>query len=180
MPNSTDSLCRKAGENLRRPALHAIKEHSGTKSTRIAPSNTLTDSHTQFLPEKPNFSSIYLLWHPNSYHTKLYYRSLPCPYTLVDSVRFFIKTCFITLLSYTQSYHIVEVYPTTKHCWAIHCLTTLSNNGRSKYIAVSFRATLWAANQNRVMRHPISHWKLDLTKWQTDDLITSCTYGAQS
>ena len=165
MPISTDSICRKVGEKLRRPALHAIKIHGGTKSTEIEPSNTLTDSRTQFLSKKPIFSSIHWLWHPNSYHTKLYYRSVPCLNTLVDNVRFFIKACFITLLSYTQSYHFVEVYPTIKHCWAIHCLTILSNYGRSKYFAVCFRATLSAANQNRVMRHPISHWKLDLTKW---------------
>ena len=37
---------------LRRPALHAVKIHSGTKLTRIAPPNTLTDSYTQFFVKK--------------------------------------------------------------------------------------------------------------------------------
>ena len=40
------------GEKLRRPALHAINIHIGTISTRIAPSNTLTDSETQFFCQK--------------------------------------------------------------------------------------------------------------------------------
>ena len=85
-----------------------------------------------------------------------------------------------TLLSYTQSYHIVEVYPTLKHCWAIHCLSTLSNEERSKDTVVGFRATLSAAYQNRVKCHPIAQWKIDLTKLQADNLITTCTYvGAQ-
>ena len=56
MPKNTESVSRKVGEKLRRPALQAIKKHSGTKSTRIAPSNTLTDSDTQFLPKKPILS----------------------------------------------------------------------------------------------------------------------------
>ena len=52
MPISTDSICRKVGEKFRRPALYAIKIHSGTKSTQIEPSKTLTDLRTQFLPKK--------------------------------------------------------------------------------------------------------------------------------
>ena len=79
-----------------------------------------------------------------------------------------------TMLSYTQSCNIVEVYPTLKHCWAIHCLSKLSKYGRSKYTAISFRATLSAANQNSVIRHPISQWKIDLTKWQPNIYLYFC------
>ena len=92
------------------------------------------------------------------------------------SLHFWAIPNFSTLLSYTQSCHIVEVYPTLKHCWAINCLRTLLNCGRSKYTAVGFRARLSAPNQNRVIRHPIAQWKIDLTNWETDNLNTTCTY----
>ena len=134
MPVSTDSICKNLGEKLRWPALHAIKIHSGTKSTQIAPSNTLMDSCTQFLPKKPFFTSVYWLWHPNSYHTKLYYRSVPCLNTLVDSVRFFIKACCITLLGFTQHFHIAELYPILSHCWGIPNNKTLLSYTLSYYI----------------------------------------------
>ena len=52
----------------------------------------------------------------------------------------------------------------------------MSNCGPSKYTAVGFRATLSAANQNRVIRHPIAQRKIDLNKWQTHNLNTTCTY----
>ena len=52
MPNNTDNISRKVGEKLRRPALHALKDNSGVKSTRIAPPNTLKDPYTEFLPKK--------------------------------------------------------------------------------------------------------------------------------
>ena len=58
MPSNADGICRNVGKNLRRPALHAIKIHSGKISTRITSSNTLTDLYTLFLPKKPSLSSI--------------------------------------------------------------------------------------------------------------------------
>ena len=39
----------KVGESLRRPAIQAFIIHCGTKSVRVAPPKTLTDSYTQFL-----------------------------------------------------------------------------------------------------------------------------------
>ena len=51
-------ICRKVGEKLKRPALHAIKINSGTKSSQIAPSNTLTDSDTQFCQKSPILAQI--------------------------------------------------------------------------------------------------------------------------
>ena len=51
MPYIAESKCKKAGEKLRRPTLHAIILHYGTKTARVAPPNTLTDLHTRFLPE---------------------------------------------------------------------------------------------------------------------------------
>ena len=125
MPNKTDSICTGMGEKLRRPALHAIKIYSRTKSTRIATPNTLTDFYTQFLPKKPNLCSIFLLGHPNPYHTKLYYRSVPCPNTLMDSVLFSMKACFIKLISHTQHFYIAELYPILPHYWGIPNIKTL-------------------------------------------------------
>ena len=113
MPNNANSTCRKLGEKLRQPALHAIIIHCGTKSAWIAPVNKLTDLYTQFLPKKLNLISFQWLGHPNSYHTILHYRSIPCPNTFVDSVRYFITACFISLLSYTQRFYIAELYPIT-------------------------------------------------------------------
>ena len=51
MPNNTETIWKKVGEMLRRPALHAIILHCGTTSTRVAPPDTLTDSFTRFLEE---------------------------------------------------------------------------------------------------------------------------------
>ena len=52
-------MSRKVGEKLKQPALHAFIIPCGTKSGRIAPPNTLTESYTRFLPK----TQVYLnLW----------------------------------------------------------------------------------------------------------------------
>ena len=43
-------------------------------------------------------------------------------------------------------------------------------------IPVSFRETLSTANQNRVLRHPIAHSKIDLSILQTGNLLPTRTY----
>ena len=40
-----------ARQKLRGPSLHDSMIHCGTKSARMAPTNTLTDSYTQFMPK---------------------------------------------------------------------------------------------------------------------------------
>ena len=52
----------------------------------------------------------------------------------------------------------------------------MPNYGRLTNTAVGFCATLSAASQNRVLRHPIAQSKIDLTQLQTDNLTTTCTY----
>ena len=53
LPNNADSICKKVSKKLklRRPGLHTIILHCGTKSAKIAPPNTLMDSYDRFLPE---------------------------------------------------------------------------------------------------------------------------------
>ena len=60
MPNDADSIFGKVGEKLklRRPALHAIILHCGTKSDRITPPNILKDSYTRFFAESPTLSQL--------------------------------------------------------------------------------------------------------------------------
>ena len=54
----------KWAKKMRRPALHDFIKHCGTKSTRTAPPNTLTDWYTRFL-QKPTHFSILWLGQPN-------------------------------------------------------------------------------------------------------------------
>ena len=49
MLNIAEKICRKVGENLRRPALHDFIRHCVTKLVCIATPNSLTDSYARFL-----------------------------------------------------------------------------------------------------------------------------------
>ena len=112
MPNNADSTCRKVGKKLKQPALPAIITHCGSKSARIAPLNTLTDSYIRFC-RKNNLISIQWFGNPNPYHTILHYRCTPCFNTLLKSVRY-----LITSLEYSLFYYIVELYTTFLLYWA--------------------------------------------------------------
>ena len=50
---------QEGGQKLRRQALHAFKTHCGTKSTSIAPPNSLTDSHIRFLSKAQPYHFFY-------------------------------------------------------------------------------------------------------------------------
>ena len=65
----------------------------------------------------------------------LHYRSIPCLNTLVGSVRYLITllkySLFLTMLSFTQPFHIAEPDPILTHCWSIpYPITLLSNSQR--------------------------------------------------
>ena len=131
MPNTAECICRKVVKKLKRPALHAFKKHCGTKSTWIAPPNTLTDLYIRFFGKSPTLSQF--LWlirtnpNPNLF---FYFTEVNRPNTFAGSLRYLITLLKytllynivelnfnkITLLSYTQSQHIVEVYPILLHC----------------------------------------------------------------
>ena len=90
-------------------------------------------THTLGFCRKPNPISIRWLGHPNPNSFLLHYWSIPCLNTLVGSVRYLITPLkyslfhyivefhptFFTLLSYTQSQYIVEVYTILLHFWRI-------------------------------------------------------------
>ena len=73
MTNNANSIFRYVGQMLRRPALHASIIHCGTKSARIAPSNTLTDPYILFMPEAHPYLN-FMTRTPNS---KPYFITLP-------------------------------------------------------------------------------------------------------
>ena len=120
MPYNSDSLCRKAGKKLElwRPALHASILHCETKSAMIAPPNTVTDSYTRFSPrEQPYLNSM-----TRTAKSKLYYitdNNLSTHWWVVYAIFLLcLKTaCFITLLNYTQHFHIADLFPILTHCW---------------------------------------------------------------
>ena len=51
---------------------------------------------------------------------------------VVDAILIFCwKTaCFITLLSFTQHFHVADLYPIRIHCWGIPYLNTLLSNSQ--------------------------------------------------
>ena len=131
-PNYADSVCRKVGEKLRRRALLAIIIHCWTKSARIAPLETLTDSYSWFLPRtQPYLNSVTRA--PKS-----------IPYTLLTEIGpVFIHwrvVYDILLICWSTAYFIsfVELYPILTHCCVLPILfccrvvpylSTLSNYG---------------------------------------------------
>ena len=129
MPNIANSTCRKVGERLRRPALHVIIIHCGTKSARIAPPSTLTDSYVWFLPKaQACLNSV----------TRAP-KFIPCLITVVVGVcnlktllkysmlHYIVESypTFFTLLMYTLTPYITELYPILTHCWGIPNPNTL-------------------------------------------------------
>ena len=138
MSNNAESICRKVGEKLSRPALHALTIHCGRESVRIAPPNTLTESYTQFLQK----AQWYLSFMTRTPKSKPYLLSLP-KYTVL--IHWWVvyailllcwsTPCFIILFSYTQQFHIAELYLILRHCWSIPYLFTLLSNSQFQYIA---------------------------------------------
>ena len=90
--------------------------------------------------EKRKRNSIQWLRQPNPNHKLWHYRSIPCPNTLVGSVR-----CLITLLKYSLSYYIVEsytqhlytaeLYPVLTCCWGRSSLSIMLSNSQFQSIA---------------------------------------------
>ena len=126
--HNAESICRKVGEKLRRPALHASMFHCGTYSVRIKHLFTLTDSYTHFLPKTQpdvNFMSRPPKFEP-------YIITLP-KYTVLKHwwivlLLCWSRPCFITLLSYIQQFHLAELYPILTHCRGIPYLLSLLSN----------------------------------------------------
>ena len=133
MPNNAESLCRKVGQKLRRPALHAFMLHCGTKTVRIAPPNTLTDSisvsaecptvsdfydsDTQMQTIYYCITEVYLVW----LHWWLVYAIfLLC----------WCRACSIKLLSYTQQFYNTELYTILKQFWGIPYFITWQSNSQ--------------------------------------------------
>ena len=138
MPNNAESICRKVGEKLGRPVLHAFITHCGTYSVRIAPRKTLTDSYTRFLPETQSYLNL-MTRTPKS---KPYYITLPKYAVLIHwwvlyaiFLLCWSTPCFITLLRYTQQSHIAELYLILGHCFGIPNFITLLPKTVTQYIA---------------------------------------------
>ena len=129
MSTNVDSLCRKVGERLKWPTLQAFIIPCGTKSARIGPPNTLTDSNLRFC-RKLNRISILRLGHSNPNHILLHHRSITCYNNLVGSLHY-----LITFMKYTLFYYIVELYPILTHCWGLPYLFTMLNNSHFQYIS---------------------------------------------
>ena len=72
------------------------------------------------------------------------------------------RFCSIKLLVYSHFYHFADVYPVSLLCWAIPYLSALSNYALSQYIAVVNRKILPAANRRRVLTYPIEPEKSGL------------------
>ena len=131
MPHKAQSICRKVGKKLRRPALHAFKIHCGTESVRIAPPNTMTESYTRFLPKiQP-----YVIFSTRTPKSEQYSLTLP-KYTVLKHwwvvyaivLLCWSTRCFNTLFSYTQQFLFAEIYTVLTDQWGIHCLITLQSN----------------------------------------------------
>ena len=133
MSNNAESIWSKVGGKLRRPALHAFIIHCGTKSVRIAPPKKLTESYTQFFAKSPTVPQFYDS--DTQIQTIYFYiNGVNRLDTLVGSVR-----NLISLLKYTLSYYIVELYPTVSQYWAIPHPKALLKYSPSCYIAKQFR-----------------------------------------
>ena len=166
--SKTESIYRKVGKKLRRPAPHAFIKHCGTKSAPIAPPNTLTGSYTQFLPKA--YSYLKLLTRTSK--SKPYFGTLP-KYT--DLIYWWIvyailllcwnTTCFITLWSYTQHLYISELCPILTHCWGIPYLDTLLSNSPFQYIAELYPILThrWGiSNPNTLLRYSQHYYIAEL------------------
>ena len=138
MLNKAESICKKVGEKLRRTALHAFMIYCGTKSVRIAPPNTLTDSYTQFLPETQlclNFTTRTSKSKPYKITLPTYTILIHCWVVYATLIICWNTPCFNTLWSYTQHFYTAELYPILAQCWDIPYLVTLLSNSQFQYIA---------------------------------------------
>ena len=60
--------------------------------------------------------------------------------------------CFITLLSFTQTFHIADLYPVLTHFWGIPYLNTLLSNSQRLKLC-------WAiTNPNTLLRYSLSYY----------------------
>ena len=132
MPNNAESICRKVGKKLRQPALHAFIVHCGTKSARIAPSNTLTDSYTRLLPK----AQPYLNFMTRTPKCKQYNVTL-AKYTVLI-LWYVVYAILLLCWSTPWFFYMVELYRTISPCWAMPNATTLLIYTLSYYIAEQF------------------------------------------
>ena len=138
MPNNAERICRKLGEKLMRPAIHAVMIHWRTNSVRVASPSTLNDTYTQFLWK----TQPYLNFVTRTPKSKPYNITLPKFMVLfywwvVYVILLFCWStpCFIQLLSYTQQFDNTELYAILTHCWGIPCVITLLSNLQFQNIA---------------------------------------------
>ena len=132
MLNNIDRICREVSEKLRRPVLHAIKISNGTKSIRIAPHSTLTDSctHLAKIPTVSQFNDSDTQIQTISSYTIEAYPVL-IHWWVADAILLLCwsTACFVTLLSFTQHFYIAELYLILIQCRGIpHLITWLSNS----------------------------------------------------
>ena len=130
-PSNAESICRKLGKKLRRPALHAFIIHCGKKSARIAPPNTLTDPYIWFLPKaQPYFN--FMTRTPKSkpfIFTLRKYTVLLHWWVVYAFILFWWNTPCLHCWAKHQQNYIVVLYPTLTHCWDIpYLFTWLSNS----------------------------------------------------
>ena len=126
IPKNAESICRKAGEKLRRPAMHAFIILCGTKSVRIAPPNTMTDSYTRFLPANQPYLNFMTRTPKSKPHIRILRKYLVfLPWWIVNTILLLCWStpCFITFLSYTQQLDLAELYPILTHCWGLPSFT---------------------------------------------------------
>ena len=109
MPNNADSTCRLVEEKLKRPVLHAIIIHCGTKLAMIVPPTTMTDSNTWLLPK----SRSYLNWMTRTPKSK------PSIITLLKYTMSWYIGGKRTPFYYNLLYCIVELHPTLLQFWVL-------------------------------------------------------------
>ena len=129
MAITAESMCRRLSEKLRRPALHAFIIHFGTKSARVAPPITFTDSNARFWPRARPCPSFYTQTHKY----KPYIVTLP-KYTVL--IPWWVVYAILLLCWSTPCFfYIVELYPIQTQCWGIPHPFTLIRNYQKQYIA---------------------------------------------
>ena len=136
MPNNVETICKKVGKKLRWPALHAIIIHCGTKSTRIAPLDTMTGPIHYVFAGSPTLSQFE---HSDTQTQTLYFCIIEVypvliPWWVVYAILKLCwnTACFITLLRFTQLFYIAELYPILTHCWGITYLITLLSDSHKQ------------------------------------------------
>ena len=155
MSNEADRICRKVGEKLRRPTLHAVILHCGTKSARTAPPNTLTVSYTQLLPTpQPYLNFVTRTSKSKTSNNTLPKYTVSVHWRVVYAILLFCwsTVCFITLSSFTQHFLIAESYLILTHSWGIPYLITLLRNSQ-------ILVHCWVIpNPNTLLRYTLSYY----------------------